>query len=89
MGELIDFVEWKRSKEEKDRIELEEDIARLQKEVQAIISEMGEPNASMFWDQGFLDTLPELIRLDSLICGYSEAFYSDTDRADTNDRCED
>jgi hypothetical protein len=78
MGELIDFAEWKRKKEEKEHQELEEDIARLQKEVHEMISEMKEPDASEYWHQEWLDQLPDLVRLDSLLCGYSEEFLSGT-----------
>lgn len=78
MGELINFAEWKKAKEEKERIEIEEDILRLQKEVHDMISEMKEPDAPMYWQQEWLDQLPDLVRLDALLCGYNDTFLSGT-----------
>tara|TARA_B100000686_G_scaffold299946_1_gene334122 strand:- start:4604 stop:4855 length:252 start_codon:yes stop_codon:yes gene_type:complete len=69
MGELINLQEWKAKKDEEERKQLADDIDRMHADLKEMIGDMEEHGEAM-WPTLFLDTLPQLVKIDKALSGY-------------------
>ena len=74
MGELIDFIEWKKKREEKEDNELKDDIEQLRLELSDMIKEMESEAGPYVYPSEMIELLPQLVHIDGLLDGYYDAW---------------
>ena len=85
MGEVINLNEWKAEKEKQEIEELHSEIQKLKAELAEMVKDMEDPAGCGYWPDVFIDNLPELNKIVTLLDGYSDFLgetytWSDTDK---------
>jgi len=78
LAEIIDLQEYREKKEAAEHQEIVDDIRRLQIELRSMTEEMDSDAGPYLYQQEWLDQLPILMYIDTMLDGYYDIQNDDT-----------
>ena len=70
MGEIVCLEEYKRKKDEEEAKKISDDIEALREELNDIYKFLKDPDAHLFFERGYEDIIPLIVKLDESFDSY-------------------